>query len=243
MSVRPFAAVLLSALLLPGAAEAKRLHFDGYDFKVKEGRGLGPGPNDWARSQVFVDTRGRLHLRFSEKNGNWYAGEVQSISKFGFGTYEITFEGDIGGQDRNVVFGFFNYPTADVGADGTNEIDIEFARWGNSGWDPLNYTVWPVDPGIGNAHRTFRFRRGVRKSVHRFIWKPDRVVYSSAEINDDGSTGNTAYWAFRPSDPQASISQQPMPVYFNLWGFRGRKPSDSDPVEVIVDSFTFTPLQ
>ena len=243
MSIRILTAAFLSVVVLPVIADAKRLHFSGYDFKIKEGQGLGPGPNDWAKSQAFVDSKGRLHLRFSEKNGKWYAGEVQSISKFGFGTYEITFEGDIGGQDKNVVFGFFNYPSADVGPDGTNEIDVEFARWGNKGWDPLNYTVWPVDPGLRNAHKTFTFRRGERKSTHQFVWKPDRVVYSSAEINDDGSTGNTAHWAFRPKNPEDRIGQKPMPVYFNLWGFQGRQPSDTEPVEVIVDSFKFTPAQ
>jgi hypothetical protein len=243
MSLRVALAILLAACLFSGTAQAKRLHFEGYDFKIKEGKGLGPGPNDWARSQAFVDTQGRLHLRFSEKDGRWYAGEVSSISRFGFGTYEITFEGDIGGMNKNVVFGFFNYPAADVGPDGTNEIDIEFSHWGDSAADPLNYTVWPVDPGLRYAHKTFNFRKGRRRSVHRFTWKPDRVVYSSAEINDDGSTGNTAYWSFKPNNPKKRIGQQPMSIFFNLWGFRGLKPSDGKPVEVIVDSFTYTPLK
>ena len=241
MLTRPLAALLI-LLALPGLAHAERLHFDGLDFKIKEGKGMGPGPNDWARSQVFIDTQGRLHLKFSEKDGRWYAGEVESISRFGFGTYEITFEGDIGGMDRNVVFGFFNYPTEDVGPDGTNEIDIEFAHWGHSSWDPLNYTVWPAKTQLNYAHQTFRFRKGNRRSVHRFTWKPDRVVYSSAELKDDGSTANTAYWAFKPDDPAKRIGQQPMPVHFNLWGFRGRPPNDGEPVEVIVESFKYTPL-
>jgi hypothetical protein len=229
--------------LLPGTSLGKRLHFSGYDFKIKEGTALGPGPNDWARSQASVDTKGRLHLRFSEKDGKWYAGEVQSISKFGFGTYRIVFEGNIGGQDKNVVFGFFNYPTADVGPDGTNEIDIEFARWGDRANAPLNYTVWPVDPGLDNAHQSFVFRRGGRKSVHQFTWSPDSVVYASAEIDDDGSAGNTAGWTFAPKNPQARIGQDPMPVHFNLWGFQGRLPSDDKPVEVVIDSFEYTPLK
>lgn len=242
MLSRPLA-VLLLLFALPNLAHAKRLHFEGYDFNIKEGKGLGPGPNDWARSQAFVDTRGRLHLKLSQTDGKWYAGEVSSVSKFGFGTYEITFEGDIGGMDKNVVFGFFNYPSADVGPDGSNEIDIEFAHWGDRAYPALNYTVWPAEAGLKYAHKAFRFRSGLRRSVHRFTWKPDRVVYSSAEINDDGSTGNTAYWAFKPDNPAKRIGRQPMSIYFNLWGFQGRPPSDGEPVEVIVDSFKYTPLQ
>ena len=33
--------------------------------------------------------------------------------------------------DDNVTLGLFSYPTGDVGPDGTHEIDLEFARWGD----------------------------------------------------------------------------------------------------------------
>ena len=242
MLLRLLFAFLMCALLT-GAAQAERLRFSGYDFKIKKGNGLGPGPNDWATSQAFVDGKGRLHLRFSKKKGKWLAGEVQSVSKLGFGTYEMEFEGDISGQNRNVVFGFFNYPTPDVGPDATNEIDIEFARWGVSNYKPLNYTVWPARKGIKNAHKVFSFRTGYGKSIHRFTWKPDSVVYQSQEIRDNGSIGAEAYWAFTPNNSSARISSSPMPIYFNLWGFQGREPSDGEPVEVIINKFTFTPAQ
>lgn len=236
--------LLLALVLLLAAAtsaQAERLRFSGYDFEIKKGNGMGPGPNDWATSQAFVDARGRLHLRFSKKKGRWLAGEVQSVSRLGFGTYEIEFEGDIAGQDRNVVFGFFNYPSADVGPDATHEIDVEFARWGISSYKPLNYTVWPAKPGLKNAHKVFSFPKGKRRSIHRFMWKADRVVYRSQALRDDGSVEKETYWAFRPGNPTSRISGSPMSIYFNLWGFRGKAPSDDRPVEVIVNRFSFTP--
>lgn len=242
MLIRPIL-VLLLLVATAADAQAKRLRFSGYDFKIKEGKGMGPGPNDWAASQAFVDTSGRLHLRFSKKQGKWLAGEVQSISKLGFGTYEIEFEGDIGGQDKNVVFGFFNYPSADVGPDATNEIDVEFARWGSRSNMPLNYTVWPARTGIRNAHKDFAFPKGVRKSIHRFTWKADSVAYESWEVLDGGSTGRSTSWTFTPANYADRISSSPMSIYFNLWGFHGREPSDGDPVEVIVNNFTFTPAE
>lgn len=237
-----FVAAILLAFAVTGGCDAKQLRFSGYDFKIKQGKGMGPGPNDWATSQAFVDTKGRLHLRLSEKKGKWLAGEVQSVSKLGFGTYEIEFYGDIDGQDRNVVFGFFNYPSSDVGPDGTHEIDIEFARWGIHNYKPLNYTVWPAKKGIKNAHKVFSFRTGRGRSVHRFTWKPDSVIYESTEIEEDESIGRQTYWAFTPANPTDRISASPMPIYFNLWGFRGRPPSDDKPVEVIINRFTYTPL-
>lgn len=242
MILRLFAALIVSVLCF-GTADARRLRFAGYDFTVKQGKGMGPGPNDWARSQAFVDTKGRLHLRFSEKDGKWLAGEVQSVSRFGFGTYEIEFEGDIDGQDKNVVFGFFNYPPADVGPDATHEIDVEFARWGRSSYKPLNYTVWPVKPGLENAHQTFGVRRGHGRSIHRFTWNADGVFYASEQLRDDGSIERAVFWDFTPSDYADRISSSPMPIYFNLWGFQGREPSDGKPVEAIVNRFTFTPAE
>jgi hypothetical protein len=239
MTLRLLAALILT-LVIAGGADAKRLRFSGYDFTIKQGAGMGPGPNDWAASQAFVDTKGRLHLRFSEKNGKWVAGEVQSVSRLGFGTYEIEFEGDIDGLDRNVVFGFFNYPPADVGPDATHEIDIEFARWGKGRNKPLNYTVWPVQPGLKNGHKDFAFRTGPGRSLHRFTWTAGSVKYFSQEITEHG-TGRETQWTFSPANPADRISTQPMPIYFNLWGFQGRTPSDNKPVEVIIRRFVYTP--
>ena len=241
MSKAVLAAALAAALLLPEAADAKRIRFAGYDFETKEGRGLGPGPNDWASSQAFVDSQGRLHLRFSKKKGKWYAGEIESVSRFGFGTYEMEFRGDIAGLDRNVVFGFFNYPPADVGPDATNEIDIEFARWGSRANPPLNYTVWPVDPALKPAHQTFSFGKGAAISRHRFSWTRRSVVYQSELLDADGDVKLAREWVFTPGQFGKRISMSPMPVFFNLWGFRGQEPSDGENVEVIVNSFTFTP--
>ena len=235
------ALALLLALSFCGAAESKRLRFSGYDFKIKQARNMGPGPNDWASSQAFVDRQGRLHLRFSEKKGKWLAGEVSSVSRFGFGTYEMVFTGDIGGQDRNVVFGFFNYPGSELGPKIETEIDIEFARWGRSGWKPLNFTVWPPSGKTPNAHKTFSFRKGVRKSLHRFTWERERIIFYTAELNDEGRPVREISWTFQPADYHLRIGDQPMPLHFNLWGFQGRSPSDERPVEVIIDRFSFTP--
>lgn len=240
------ARLLIALVLLLAAAtatHAERLRFSGYDFKIKKGNGMGPGPNDWATSQAFVDGRGRLHLRFSKKKGRWLAGEVQSVSRLGYGTYEIEFEGDIAGQDKNVVFGFFNYPAADVGPDATNEIDIEFARWGMSNSKPLNYTVWPVKPGLKNAHKVFSFPKGHGRSIHRFTWKPGRVIYHSRALRDDGSVAKETSWAYKPKNPGNRVSSSPMSIYFNLWGFRGQAPSDDRPVEVIINRFSFMPAE
>jgi hypothetical protein len=237
-------ACLVAGLIATPAEAAKRLRFSGYDFTVKTGEGLGPGPNRWAASQAKVDSRGRLHLNFSKTDdGLWTAGEIQSVSRFGFGTYEMEFEGDIGGQDKNVVFGFFNYPSEDVGPDTTHEIDVEFARWGDLTNKPLNYTVWPVKNELKQTGRSFGWPRRVARSRHVFVWSRTSVDFRSELLNSNGDVLKTETWRYAPTDYKTRIASKPMAVHFNLWGFKGKAPRDGQPVEAIVTRFTFTPAQ
>src|SRR6185437_12399116 len=53
---------------------ARTVHFSGYDWKVKASVGtFGPGPNFFSSSptNVWVDTRGRLHLKITHRNGQF----------------------------------------------------------------------------------------------------------------------------------------------------------------------------
>jgi hypothetical protein len=185
-----------------------------------------------------------LHLSYSRnEDGNWTAGEIQSVSKLGYGVYEMEFQGDIGGQDKNVVFGFFNYPSADVGPDTTNEIDVEFARWGDSDNKPLNFTVWPAKNDLRPSGRAVGWPSGVKTSIHRFTWSKRSVVYTSILLGKNGDALKTVNWEFKPEDFKDRLGSEPMSVYFNLWGFQGKKPSDGKPVDVIVNRFKFTPAE
>jgi len=117
-------------LLAAASAKATTLRFSGYDWTVKAGNGLGPGPCNWSDSNAWVDSDGALHLKLTKVGGTWYCAEIESVQRFGFGEYQFWVEGAIDALDPNVVLGLFNYPPPAVGPDGTNEIDVELARWG-----------------------------------------------------------------------------------------------------------------
>jgi len=77
----------------------------------------------------------------------WTAAEIFSTTSLGYGTYQWQIDGTVDHYDRNVVVGLFPYgPAAGLGASGNNEIDIEYARWGNDAWPNGNFTVWPPPP-------------------------------------------------------------------------------------------------
>lgn len=110
------------------AVAANSLCFAGIEWNISSGGG--PMGSELSSQNVWVDQNGMLHLLIrQDSRGNWYGAQVSTREKFGFGTYQWQVIGQLDQLDKNVVFGMFNYPG--YASDGTNEIDIEIARWGN----------------------------------------------------------------------------------------------------------------
>lgn len=243
LNSRPFASLALAAAALLGtpATSAATVSFAGYTWTVREGSG-GPGPNHWSASNVWVDGAG-LHLRISQVNGVWSCAEVTLNGKLGFGHYQWQVDGRPDLFDRNIVLGLFNYPPPAIGPDGTNEIDIEFAQWGDAG-NPnrLNWTVYPPKLGPKNMHREIPLALSGSATTHRFAWSSSGVDYLSLHGWQDGTSDNPiGSWNDRPAQPKQHIPQKALPVHMNLWLFDGQAPVDGQPVEVVIRSFTFAP--
>jgi len=224
------------------ACNSGTVSFCGYTWVVRSsGRG-GPGPNLWDPGNVSVDTNGYLHLRLTQRDGTWYCSELHTQERLGFGRYEFWIAGPVDRLDRNVVLGLFNYPTSDAGPDGTHEIDIEFAQWGNSSAPRGNYTVWPATDAVRRESKAFVFTLDGDSSKHSFTWTSTNVLFESQERHRGEKTRPLASWLFQPTNPAACISQKPMPVHINLWCFKGQPPSDGKQVELVIRAFKFTPL-
>jgi hypothetical protein len=233
---RVLAVFLLLALALT-ALHAKSLRFSGYTWEVRpNGRG-GPGPNNWADSNAWVDAAGHLHLILSQRDGKWFCPEVTTRKIFGFGRYEFVVEGPIDRLDRNVVLGLFDYPEPEQGTDGTHEIDIEFAHWGNAAYPIGNYTVWPAASDIDSTSKTFEFRLAGRMSTHTFTRSAASVSFESRA----GKSKLLGKWTFTPAYAASRVSRETMPVHINLWLFDGHPPADGREVEIVVRSFKFRP--
>lgn len=214
----------------------------GHQWRVKNRTDLaGPGPNLWDARNVWVDGKGKLHLKLAHRNGKWSCAEISSLQRFGFGRYSFKIEGAVGRLAPQVVLGLFSYPTSDVGPDGTHEIDIEFARWGKSEYPAGNYSVWPAQLPAKTSSHTFPVAPDGTFTTHRWTWLPDSISFQSqhGHRNDDKSI--FAQWKFAPAKPLKAISQKPMPLHFNLWLFRGEAPADGREVEIVIHDFRFEP--
>lgn len=221
------------------AAEAKEIVFGGYAWTVRSGHG-GPGPNAWDANNVWLDGATNLHLKISHREGKWSCAEVTTRKRLGFGRYQFQTTSRLDRLDDNVVLGLFNYPTGEVGLDGTHEIDIEFARWGEARNPMGNFTVWPVERGLKQISKAFPLVLAGDDATHRFTWSRSRIVFRSLNGHRDDEREELAAWTYDPAEPARFISQQPMPVHMNLWLFQGRPPKNGQEVEVIIRHFTFT---
>jgi hypothetical protein len=228
----------------------KTITFSGYKWDLKDsGTGTtGPGPNRFTDGNAEVDNDGRLDLRITSETSAsgdtvWSCVEIATQERLGFGRYQFQVISRIDQLDRNVVLGLFKYPTADVGPDGTNEIDMEFAQWGRATANNADYVVFPAS-GLRAPKDNIEFKVALHGAytTHRFVWESDRVTFQSLHGHHDDDAGEFERWAYMPNQARL-IPQEPTPVRMNLWLFRGMPPFDGTEVEIIVNQFSFLPLE
>jgi hypothetical protein len=206
-------------------------------------------PSAWAQATGggAPTSFGDLHLTITNVGGTWYCAEVFTDATFGFGTYQWQVETAVDQLDPNVVLGLFVYGPPTLGPDGTNEIDIEYGRFGSATADNARWTVFPsvavTPPLIGGSSYTLQLKGNV-KTTSLFTWAPTSVAFTTLQGFQPGSVKKIIQsWSYQPNDPTTAIPQSPMPVHMNLWLDHGNPPLDGQSVEVVIRDFSFTPAQ
>ncbi|SFW62445.1 hypothetical protein SAMN02927921_02777 [Sinomicrobium oceani] len=215
------------------------IQFSGYYWNVKHAeQPTGPMNNYWDSDNVWVDEEGKLHLKIRRgTDGRWTCAEVSSVSSFGYGTYVWQVEGRVDQLDKNIVFGLFDY--RDWQYDGYDEVDIEFARWGNDQWHNFNYTVYPEYPsGQSRVSYTNELSLNGSYTTYRFTRSNQYVAFSGFHGHTEASRNAFFQWQ-TPSG--FDVPQVAMPVHMNLWLFDALAPSDTAEVELVIKSFEFRP--
>ncbi len=234
-------ATAIAAIAHHGSAAAAALEWKGRTWEVTDG-GMA-GVCEGSPSNVSVDADGYLHLQIAENGGTWTAAEVFSTEELGFGTYQWQLDGPIDTYDRQIVVGLFPYgPAAGIGEDGTNEIDIEFARWGQENGPNGDFTNYPAS-GTTIGEHTYTFSlEGSTLSTARFVWSSTSIESSLlAGIQAVGSTSALIEtFTYAPSNPTTNVPQRALPLGMNFWCFES-PPSDGNPVELVIRDFTFVP--
>jgi len=230
----------LGLLFAARPANAAEIAWKGYSWSVTNGGMAGVAAGSPAN--VSVDANGYLHLTIQKNGSTWTAAEVFSTTQLGFGTYQWQIDGPIDTLDKNVVLGLFPYgPAAGIGDDGTNEIDIEYSRWGQASGPNGDWTNYPASgKTVGELSYTFSLSGGTL-STSRFVWTSSSIEdFLFAGLQPISSTeGLLKTWKYSPDNPKTNIPQQALPLGMNLWCYD--TPSDGQNVEVVIRDFQFIP--
>lgn len=230
---------------------AQFISFAGYDtWYVKDGSGMGPGPNEWSRdpTRVWVDRLG-LHLTVAplESSGSprWVCTEVELQNQyFGHGMYYWVVRGKFAQLDKQLVVGVFTYDMAETSAPGYGEIDFEWSKWGQQTKKELfSFTVHPFPDGDPRAHIEYNTNNG---EVFTLLldWQPGRIeqwlfngYLTPSKAMEFPQT--PFHWIYEG----ANAMQQPRTatVHMNFWLFRGTAPTSGNRrYEYIIQDFQFS---
>lgn len=219
----------VALLVLSSSADAREISFAGRQWDVKSGYG-GPGPNVWsdAADSVWVDADG-LHLAIRASGGGWTSAEVSTVACTRPGVHRFYVDAALEDLDANVVFSPFLY------RDDVNELDIEFARWGDPAADPAQFVVQP------SAIERFPLGLVGTYSTHTIDWHLARTRFLSVHGHYD-SPPDPGFVIHRWSYAGPALPEPDgMRVHLNLWLMSGLAPTDGAEVEVVVTDADLPP--
>lgn len=187
-----------------------------------------PGGNVYAPENVqIIDDK--LHLRLTHAANVWKCASVQTVSALSYGRYQWQIETPVNDLNENVVLGLFGYR----GPDYTNEIDIEFSKWGVPLY-PTNasYTCYPRIAGIPPKLKEFNFP-GTAESTHRMVWKKGILQMYCAPGYHTLNDPLPLTWNL----PWNQVPTSKMPIFMDLWLMNGIPPSDAKEVDIVIKEF------
>lgn len=208
------------------------LTFSGYSWLVKSSfdKTAGPGPNYFSDSKenVWFDQNGKLHLKITYANNRWNCAAVSMIQSYGHGRYLFYVDSRIDNFDKNVVAGLFTY------ASDTEEIDIEFARWGIIGGTNCQFSVQPSS--LNGNSRSFNYTLPDVQSTHWFNWQSGRIDFASFSGHSTtlpASSKIIQQWSYTGKNIPPNNNET---VHLNLWLFKGMPPSDLQETEIVISA-------
>jgi beta-glucanase (GH16 family) len=223
----------------------------------------GPSDNAFADELVTLDENDVLTLSFASSNGLWYGSEVrmvQTTAPYTYGTYTYNIKeirvidlasGAVVGNTlpAGLVLGMFTWDPAHAeGEEDLYEVDIEVSQWGDSTNADVQFLLQPPE-----EPHFYRFVSGTNGDLvqapqtYEFTWLPTSVAWYSTAGGGQNllytteqavSAGQTDRIQCLPANIEARIA---------LWSTQsaGVDPvgmTTDHKVEVVVDSFVFTPI-
>ncbi|MBW2361817.1 MAG: hypothetical protein JRG84_12990 [Deltaproteobacteria bacterium] len=232
----------------------RQLSFAGYDWSVKCGAPLGPGPNPFSQSEdhVWVDGSGRLHLTIVHYRNLWWSTEIVANDSLGHGKYVFSVLSRVDALDPNMILGLFTWD-GDAPEHAYREIDFEFnpALAGVLGCDCLpgngQYAIQPIAAGVcpgtscaENLHRLdIDYSGASETTTHEMTWRADAIHFRSSYGDFPAPAANTIEtWSYSGADNPPPGGET---VRMNLWLANGMAPVGDQGAEVVLSDFRYFP--
>jgi hypothetical protein len=220
----------------------------GYTWTVdSNGTCIGGCEIESEASNLSVDANGYLHVMISKSGGAWTGAEMFTANNMGFGTYQWVIEGkNFYNMDPPIVLGLFTYgPQNQIGQDGTNEVDIEFSKWGTSpGTENVDFTVYPAtaydNNGQPSSDQTYYITPPGSSSATttvRYVWSSTSITWyvMSGTVGVNAAPTNVVQ-SFTYNGNTETIPQVACPIGINLWSWNALP---TNPWNVVIESFNY----
>jgi hypothetical protein len=214
----------------PSANSARRLlSWSGITWIVYPDSAKGPEntPLSNAANSVYVDGRGRLHLKILKIHGVWRSVELQSLNPVGYGTYRLINDTATAQFSNRTVFGMFVYQPHTKKY--TNEIDVEDSRFPRYLPAPNNaqFAVQPYK-SPGHEHH-YQVKSSYVPLFQEFNWYPP--IRGKGTVSFETRVGATATsplltrWTYFGNSDPTTNGLRPMYLYLDLWLNKNQPPT------------------
>ncbi len=221
-----------------------RLQFANCEWMVKRVHDLiSPGPNYFSDNpeNLWLDNAGRLHLKMTQRSGQWYCSEVFLEQSLGYGRYAMTVAGGLKGMDRNAVLDLFTWndslPDKNYG-----EMDVEFSRWGDANTPNTRFMVQPwYNTGNMQQFELDPTHDPNGMTTHEIVWDAGQVSFRSyygAFALHPPAGRLVSSWSYKGANLPAAGSEN---LHVSLWLLAHLPPSDGKPVEFTISDVTYLP--
>jgi hypothetical protein len=227
----------------PGHGKNLRvLHWSGHTWLIYPEDQDGPEqvPLSNSTKAVYVDSKGRLHLKITKVNGVWRSVELQSLDPVSYGTFRMTVATKTALFDPYTVLSMFVYRPGSK--QHTNEIDIEDSRFPHL-LKPPNNAQFVVQPYYTHGNLfPYEVTPDDDHLYQQFSWLPGTPGNGIAKFETRaGTTASSPVIAKWQYQGYAVPTPYNMHLYLILWMNQNKAPVNGTH-SAIIDSYSYEPL-
>lgn len=210
------------------ARPRKTIAFSGYEWEVRQVSSDRGGANSYAADNAWVDDNGHLHLKLTQRDGQWTSAEVTLTRSLGYGTYLFVVS-DVSHLEPSATLSLLTWDD-EAGQQNHRELDIEVSRWGNPASLNAQFVVQPYYVAANVA----RFAAPEGRLTHSLRWEPGRAAFRTIRGTNGAVVASHEFTAGVPAPGREQVRM-------NLYYFRYSSTPLVKDMEVVIERFQYLP--